>query len=468
MLQCSNHAYYTGWTTDISRRVKQHQSGRGSNYTKMNSPVELVYWETHKTNQIARKREISIKKMTHQMKKNIAHGNNHVEDDTKNFAKYEYFVSSPGRVNLLGEHVDYNGGPVLPVAIDRSVSLWANKQDDELFSIKTIDLNLEVIFSLESLERKLDIHGARMPDWALYPASVIWAAVKNQLTVSGFDAIFSSNVPIGAGLSSSAAVEIGFAALLREICNWQIDDTQLALLCQTAENDYVGVNCGIMDQFACANGVDNAALYLNTSSMKWYPVPLPEDVILIIADSKVKRALASSAYNERRESCNQALKIMRQYLPTINCLADINPDQLKNFGKSLSEVTYKRAKHVVDECQRVEQAVEFLKNGDIVSFGRLMREGHESLRDLYEVSIPEIDILVDLANQSQDCFGSRLTGAGFGGCTVSIVTKEKSDEFIQYLKSGYFKLTDKDINVYKCKARTGVFVEWRKINQSQN
>ena len=468
MLQCTNRAYYTGWTTDITRRVKQHQSGRGANYTKMNSPVELVYWETHKSNQIARKREIALKKMTHQMKIKIAQGNNHLEDNAQYFAKYEYFVSSPGRVNLLGEHVDYNGGPVLPVAIDRSVSLWANKQDDEMFSIKTIDLDLDINFSVESLQNKLDMRGAKMPDWALYPASIIWAALKNQLPVKGFDAIFSSNVPIGAGLSSSAAVEIGFAALMREICDWRIDDTQLALLCQTAENDYVGVNCGIMDQFACANGVNNAALYLNTSSLKWYPVPLPEDVILIIADSKVKRALASSAYNERRVSCEEAFKILKQHLPAINFLSDIKPDQFQYYGKSLSELTFKRAKHVIDECQRVEQAVDFLKNGDIGSFGRLMSKGHESLRYLYEVSIPEIDTLVDLANQSPDCFGSRLTGAGFGGCTVSIIKKEKSEDFIQYLLSGYKHLTGKDIDVYQCKARTGVYVEWRKIDKIQN
>jgi len=468
MLQCSNLAYYTGWTTDIFRRVKQHQSGRGANYTKMNAPVVLVYWETHQSNQIARKREIAIKKMTHQMKNNIAQGKNHLEFNMQYFSNYEYFVSSPGRVNLLGEHVDYNGGPVLPVAIDRSVSLWANKQNDELFCIKTIDLNLEVIFSLESLEKKVDIHGDQLSGWALYPASVIWAAVKNQLTVKGFDAIFSSNVPIGAGLSSSAAVEIAFAALLREICDWRVDDTQLALLCQTAENDYVGVNCGIMDQFASANGVYNAALYLNTSTLKWYPVQLPDNVVLIIADSKIRRSLASSAYNERRESCEEAFKILRQNLPKINYLADIHPDQFQNYGKSLSEVTYKRSKHVIDECHRVEQAVDFLKNGDISSFGRLMCEGHESLRDLYEVSIPEIDILVDLANQSPDCFGSRLTGAGFGGCTVSIVKKDKSEDFIQYLHENYKHLTGKEIDVYLCTARTGVFVEWRKISRSQN
>ena len=464
MLLCSNHAIYTGWTTDINRRLSQHKSGRGANYTKMNSPVELIYWETQKTNQSARKRERALKKMTHRMKKNITNGEIFNGEKNNRFSLYEFFVSSPGRVNLLGEHVDYNGGPVLPVAIDRSVSLWANQKDNHLFNIKTEDLNQEVMFSLDSLMEKKDINQKTLPDWALYPAAVIWAAHQKNHSVSGFEAIFTSNVPIGAGLSSSAAIEIAFAALMREIGHWDMDDMELALMCQFAENEYVGVKCGIMDQFACANGVENSALFLDTSNLDWYPVTLPKEIAIIITDSKIRRTLSTSSYNERRDSCEEALKILKEYIPNIQFLSEVLPEQFIRYEQFLPSITRKRAKHVIEECYRVRMAVELLRNGDIHGFGWLMKDGHISLRDLYEVSLPELDLLVELANNFEHCYGSRLTGAGFGGCTVSLVKEKNTDEFIESIKTEYFKSTGIVSDIYVCKARDGVRVEWRKIN----
>lgn len=464
MLLCSNGAIYTGWTTDIDRRLRQHKSGRGANYTKMNSPVELIYWETQKTNQLARKRELTLKKMTHQMKKNITNGEILKKEQIIDFSRYEFFVSSPGRVNLLGEHVDYNGGPVLPVAIDRSVSLCANQTNNLQFKIRTEDLNQEVLFSLESLVDKNDINHQTLPDWALYPAAVIWAAHKKNLPVFGFEATFTSNIPIGSGLSSSAAIEIAFAALMREIGLWQIDDMELALLCQFAENEYVGVKCGIMDQFACANGVENSALFLDTSNLNWHPVNLPKDVALIITDSKIRRTLSTSAYNERRNSCEEALIILKEYIPNIQFLSEVLPEQFTLIEKFLPSTTRKRAKHVIEECYRVRLAVEFLRNGDINGFGRLMQDGHISLRDFYEVSLPELDLLVELANNFEHCFGSRLTGAGFGGCTISLVKEKNTDNFIKFISNEYFKATGIVSDNYVCKARGGVRVEWRKIN----
>jgi len=464
MLLCSNHAIYTGWTTDINRRLSQHKSGRGANYTKMNSPVELIYWETQKTNQTARKRELALKKMTHQMKKNITNGEIFKGKNNNRFSIYEFFVSSPGRVNLLGEHVDYNGGPVLPAAIDRSVSLWANRKENLFFNIKTEDLNQEVSFSLDSLMGKKDINQQTLPDWALYPAAVIWAAHQKNHPISGFEAIFSSNVPIGAGLSSSAAIEVAFAALMREIGRWDMDDMELALMCQFAENEYVGVKCGIMDQFACANGVENSALYLDTSNLNWYPVTLPKDIAIIITDSKIRRTLSTSAYNERRNSCEEALKILKVNIPNIQFLSEVLPEQFFQYEQLLPTTTRKRAKHVIEECYRVRLAVEFLRNTDIHGFGQLMKEGHISLRELYEVSLPELDLLVELANNFEHCYGSRLTGAGFGGCTVSLVKEKKSLEFIEYMKKEYSKSTGIVSDIYICKARDGVRVEWRRIN----
>lgn len=457
MLLCANQAIYTGWTTDVNRRFHQHKIGKGATYTKINSPVELIYWETQKTSKIARKREIALKKMSHLMKTNISRG----EGSKSN--RYEFFVSSPGRVNLLGEHVDYNGGPVLPAAIDRSVSLWANREDSQIYRIRTEDLNKDVVFTLDSLLNKMDINNHPLPEWALYPASVVWAADKDKLMISGFDAIFNSTVPIGAGLSSSAALEIAFAALLRELGNWQLDDMQLAKLCQFAENEYVGVNCGIMDQFACANGVDNSALYLDTSNLSWYSVELPKNTAIIIADSKIKRSLSNSAYNERRKSCEEAINIFKETLPKINFLSEISTGQFEQLSNKLSETTFKRAKHVIEECQRVKKAVECLENKDVIGFGQLMKEGHISLRDLYEVSLPELDQLVELANSHNYCFGSRLTGAGFGGCTVSLVQKKHAQKFIDFMKSKYQALSGIVPDIYLCKARDGVRVEWRKL-----
>jgi len=464
MLLCSNNAIYSGWTTDVSRRLKQHKSGRGANYTKMNSPVELIYWETQKTNHLARKRELELKRMTHQMKKKIANGQVYKDEISDRFSEYEFFISSPGRVNLLGEHVDYNGGPVLPVAIDRSVSLWVNRNDSLLFTIKSVDLDQEVIFTLDSLMQKKDINLQPLQDWALYPASVIWAAYKKDLQISGFEAIFTSNIPIGAGLSSSAAIEIAFAALMRELDKWTIDDMELAILCQFAENEYVDVKCGIMDQFACANGVEGSVLFLETANLNWIPVKLPENVAIVITDSKIKRKLSTSAYNERRKSCEEAIKILEEYIPNIQFLGQVNPVEYSLFEQFLPATTRKRARHVIDECQRVRIAVELLRNGDIQGFGQLMKDSHNSLRDLYEVSLPELDLLVELANNSKYCFGSRLTGAGFGGCTVSLVEEKSALKFIEMIKKEYFKISGLVSENYICKARVGVRVEWRKIN----
>ncbi|NTW43994.1 MAG: hypothetical protein HGB14_06065 [Anaerolineaceae bacterium] len=219
-----------------------------------------------------------------------------------------------------------------------------------------------------------------------------------------------------------------------------------------------------MDQFACANGVENSALYLDTSNLNWYPVTLPKDIAIIITDSKIRRTLSTSAYNERRNSCEEALKILKVNIPNIQFLSEVLPEQFFQYEQLLPTTTRKRAKHVIEECYRVRLAVEFLRNTDIHGFGQLMKEGHISLRELYEVSLPELDLLVELANNFEHCYGSRLTGAGFGGCTVSLVKEKKSLEFIEYMKKEYSKSTGIVSDIYICKARDGVRVEWRRIN----
>jgi len=391
-------------------------------------------------------------------------------------------AQAPGRVNLLGEHVDYNDGFVLPVAIDRAVHVAAAPASGGIVTLAALDLNARVSFSLSSLAEKIDINGKPLPAWARYPAGVAHMLQQEGLVVKGMQAVFTSDVPIGAGLSSSAAVEVAFAVTWRVLGGWKRtpqerayrrtpqerayrrtpqerayrrDALQIARLCQRAENQYVGVNCGLMDQFASACGAEGHALYFDTRSLEWQPVPLPHHTAVVIADSGVRRSLATSAYNERRAACEQAVELLRQYMPNIRSLRDVSTVEFAAYGEFLPPIVRKRAEHVVKEIARVQDAVVALRREDAALFGGLMFSGHASLRDLYEVSCPELDALVNLARQQPGCYGARLTGAGFGGCTVNLVDEAKAEAFIQNLKDGYQKQTGRLAQVYLCKASAG-------------
>jgi galactokinase len=367
--------------------------------------------------------------------------------------------TAPGRVNLLGEHVDYNEGMVLPAAINRAVRLAAKPTEDCLVSLRAIDLDQSVTFNFDHLAAKQDINGDALPSWALYPAGTAWSLQKEGLALTGFKGAFTSDIPIGSGLSSSAAMEVAFAALWQKLGGWQVDRVKLAQLCQRGENNYVGVNSGLMDQFASANGVAGHALYFDTRSLFWQPVPLPPGSVIIVADSGVRRSLANSAYNDRRTSCEQALSLLKPHLPGIRALRDVSPADFATYADLLPEITRMRARHVVDECYRVAEALPLLKAGDAAGFGQLMLACHASLRNLYEVSCPELDILVEIAQDLPGCWGARLTGAGFGGCTVNLVQNDQADSFIQGLKDGYRKKTNRQAEVYLCLASQGVQVE---------
>jgi galactokinase len=369
-----------------------------------------------------------------------------------------FTVISPGRVNLLGEHVDYNDGPVFPAAIDRAVRLIVEPAEGNIIYLKALDLNEETAFDLNNLISKKDVAGKDMPGWAQYAAGVAWVLQEQGFAVKGMRAKFSSSIPIGSGLSSSAAVEVGFAVAWRKLGGWKLDAMQIALLCQKAENRYVGVNCGIMDQFACANGVEGHALYFDTRSLNWHPVPLPAGVAIIIADSGVRRSLANSAYNERRAACEQAVALLEPALPGIRALRDVTPAQFNEHAGLLPEVIRRRAQHVVTECDRVDQAMRLLEAGDAPGFGQIMFAGHASLRDLYEVSCPELDFLVEIASTLPGCLGARLTGAGFGGCTVNLVQESSAPEFIEGLKAGYLAKTGRFSQVYLCHASQGTHI----------
>lgn len=368
-------------------------------------------------------------------------------------------VRAPGRVNLLGEHVDYNDGLVLPAAIDRAVYLAAAPSSDNTIQIAALDLGQSASFSLDSLKNKSGLDGLPLPDWARYPAGVAWALQESGLSVTGAQIAYTSNVPMGSGLSSSAAVEVGFAVMWQALGGWNMEPLRLAQLCQRAENQYVGVSCGLMDQFASACGVEGHALCLDTRSLEWQALPLPEQTSIIIADSGVRRSLSNSAYNDRRAACEKAVELLRQYMPNIRALRDVPTTEFAAYAPYLPDEVRMRAEHIVKEIHRVETALSALRRNDHQAFGALMYACHNSLRNLYEVSIPELDTLVDLARSLPGTLGARLTGAGFGGCTVNLVESSQAEAFIAGLKDGYTKETGRQAQVYLCHASRGAHVE---------
>jgi galactokinase len=374
-------------------------------------------------------------------------------------AEAQFFARAPGRVNLLGEHVDYNDGPVLPAAIDRAIYLAARPTYDDLVSLLALDLGESISFKLEDLERKVDVTGQPLPVWASYPAGVAWALRKAGYNLSGMQVAYTSDLPTGSGLSSSAAVEVGFGMLWNISRELGIDRLALARLCQQAENAYVGVACGLMDQFSSACGVEGHALFFDTRSLEYRPVPLPQGMSIVIADSGMRRNLTDSGYNVRRQSCEQAVMLLQQYLPSIRSLRDVSPPEFAAYRDFLPPEVRRRAEHVVREIARVFSAVSALQRQDAQIFGALMYSSHSSLRDLYEVSLPELDTLVTIARGLPGCLGARMTGGGFGGCTVNLVEASQAGGFMQGLGEAYYRQTQRQAQVFICQASAGVEVE---------
>jgi galactokinase len=283
----------------------------------------------------------------------------------------------------------------------------------------------------------------------------MWAAREDQLRTPGMQAVYASDVPRGSGLSSSASVELAFLTAWQALGGWTLPPMQRALLGQKAENQYVGVNCGIMDQFASACGVENKLLLLDCRSLAWETIPLPEDVSIVVADTKVRRKLTSGEYNKRRAACEEAVRLLKQDLPDIRSLRDVSVEEFNRLAEKLPEEVSQRARHVVEEIERSQQAEALLAAGDVRRFGELMNECHVSLRDLYEVSCPELDVMVRVAQSLEGCHGARLTGAGFGGCTVNLVARDRAQTFSSLLVKRYEAEVGYPPEIYVTRASNG-------------
>ena len=371
----------------------------------------------------------------------------------------ELLISAPGRVNLIGEHVDYNMGIVLPAAVDRRIWLAVRSLSEPTLRISAKDLNETAEINLENLSKKVDKQGNPLPLWAMYPAAVASAFQAKGYSLGGLEACIASNLPMQAGLSSSAALEAAFALAFQTFSEIEMNRMQLSQLCRQAEADFIGVQCGLMDQFAVSHGVARHALFFDTRSLEWQPIPMPPDTVIIVADSGVKRELANSAYNQRKQECQEAVELLHQYDPAIHSLRDVSPATFSRYKQSLPPIIAKRARHVIEEIDRVQQAAFLLVNEDAEGFGKIMYAGHRSLRDLYEVSCAELDFLVNEAAKLPGCLGARLTGAGFGGCTVNLVKKAHAEDFCRQLKSAYQKQYDLEIEIIRCQADRGAYVE---------
>ena len=345
----------------------------------------------------------------------------------------EYFA--PGRVNLIGEHTDYNGGHVFPCALTMGTYAVARKRNDN--KIRLYSMNFENLGILESTINDLKYN--KSENWINYPKSMIWALKEDGFNIDrGFDIVYLGTIPNGAGLSSSASIEVLTGFVLKDLFDLDVDMTKIALLGQKAENKYIGVNCGIMDQFIIANGKKDCAIFLDTANLEYEYAPVKlENAKIVIMNTNKKRGLGDSKYNERRAECEEALKELQQKLD-IKSLGELTEQEFEeNKDLIKSEIRQKRARHAVYENQRTVKAVEALKENKIDLFGKLMIASHNSLRDDYEVTGKELDTLVEESLKQDGVIGARMTGAGFGGCAVSIVESDKVDDFIKNVGKGY-------------------------------
>jgi galactokinase len=374
-----------------------------------------------------------------------------IEDTFKKVfgAAPEVVVRAPGRVNLIGEHTDYNDGFVLPAAIDRYIAFAGRQRSDRKVRAHSIDFQDSVEFSLDDIQKD-----AAHP-WSNYLRGVSKFLQDDGHQLAGADVVFGGDVPREAGLSSSAAVEVAATVFWQRLMGLELDPVYVIKLSRKAENEFVGVPCGIMDQFISALGRQDHALFLDCRDLTYRHVPLRGDVKVVVCNSGVKRALAQSEYEVRLRQCRQAVAQMATAGLAVKSLRDVEPSDLESARSALDELLLRRARHVVTENQRVLEAVEVLEAGDLERFGELMNASHESLREDYEVSSKELDVLVELAWKQPGTLGARMTGAGFGGCTVNLVRAGAAEAFAEAVRRGYQDALGLRAEIYVCRASDG-------------
>jgi galactokinase len=358
---------------------------------------------------------------------------------------------APGRVNLIGDHTDYNDGFVLPMAIDRAVWIALRPRGDQRVTVHSLDFDEARTFDLADVVDLVE----RGSGWLEYVRGVAWAlGDAGHVLTRGWDGVTAGDVPVGAGLSSSAALELATARAFAAVGDLRWEPTAMALLAQRAENAWVGVNCGIMDQLISAAGATGRALLIDCRSLETRLVPLPDEVAVVVLDTATRRGLVDSAYNERRAQCEKAAAFFG-----VRALRDVDEDTIVSSAPRLDPLTYKRARHVVTENARTVAAAAALASGDVKTVGRLMSASHVSLRDDFEVSRRELDLMVELAEAQDACHGARMTGAGFGGCAVALVDGDAAAEFARDVARRYEAEVGLQPSVYVCAASEGASLE---------
>jgi galactokinase len=366
---------------------------------------------------------------------------------TQRFGRAPHWtVRAPGRVNLIGEHTDYNDGFVLPLAIDRAAWIALAPRDDSRVVVHSIDYREACEFSLENLRNE-------KAGWIEYLKGVAWVLHEAGHKLRGWEGVLAGDVPVGAGLSSSAALEVACARAFAAASDFPWEPVVMAKLAQRAENHWIGVNCGIMDQLISATGRAGHAMLIDCRSLALEAAPIPYDVAVVVLDTATRRGLVDSAYNERRRQCEAAAHFFQVF-----ALRDVDSELLAERGAGLDPTTLRRARHVVSENDRTLAAVDAMRRGDVSALGQLMNQSHASLRDDYEVSSAALDAMADCARAHPACYGARMTGAGFGGCAVALVEAEAAEDFVRATAAAYQAKTGNTPAIYVCQATDGAAI----------
>lgn len=375
-----------------------------------------------------------------------------ISEFSQRFSGKPIVVRSPGRINLIGEHTDYNNGFVLPASVDKYIYVAINRRDDREIHLYSLGFKEDCKASLASLS-------IPQQQWAKYILGVVAQLQNNNFSLAGFNLVFDGDIPMGAGMSSSAALEVATVFALNELFDLNITKMQMVKMAQLAEHEYAGVKCGIMDQFASMFGKENHAIQLDCRSLDFVYVPIEmKGIKIVLLNTNVKHQLASSEYNVRRQQCEEAVNLIAKHHPHVKSLRDASLAMLDECVKPVDESMYNRSKYVVEEIERLQNACNDLANGDIEAFGKKMFDTHDGLSNLYNVSCPEADFLVDAVRNNKNVIGARMMGGGFGGCTINLVKEMAVDELVNSLKEPYRNFSGLELETYIANIKNGAEV----------